>query len=665
MTNLDQLKDRLEQHTANVLFEQADNQRPPGDLLPAKISDFNARTFDFIFEQAWRAISSTRSGDTSGTLVPISAPTGSGKTRTAMAMAVGLYRADPDSSVTIVQELVRQCDQTYTDLLELMPNAGAEDLVVWSSAHCVNATEQTIAKYFPDSPPAARYRKEDMKNARVVITTHSQLQQELKSGNDNGVAKYKGKLRDVVFIDETPAMVKPTAATPGQVYRLAEVAALESGKSALQEGAMSAFTKMQELSQAERPAQFLASPPLVSFNDLDALSVANVQNLLESYSCRGLSVQEKLQLHDTARFLRASSDGYCFMSTAPDNPFLAFELEFRPHSNFVLLDATVDIHGLIPLLQGGPTFIEPPPPVSYTNLDWVHVVPPKDFQQKKRALLKDVTSAKSYGRWMRECVLDHTKPGDFVLVVSYKDVFHRYKAIDPAPSADTALDWEGRKVCTTYWGVGVGSNEWKDCTHVFLFGAPYRPRSTYVGTALALTETKAADADLSKQSGNRLTGDALTVAEGDVCRWIQQMAFRGNGRNFDDCGVAGEMKLFTVMDIVPILPRRKRMFPGASLPRRVCYDTEVARGPAGRLIELMMDETTPDFMPSAEVGRRLRIQPHQLSRTFKRQQVSCYASEFGWELVASKRLGKPGKGLWLVRTSYLESLDAQDGRDAA
>jgi hypothetical protein len=62
--------------------------------------------------------------------------------------------------------------------------------------------------------------------------------------------------------------------------------------------------------------------------------------------------------------------------------------------------------------------------------------------------------------WIKESVLQNTKFGDKVLIVSNKDVILGGEL--------KAMDWEGRTVSFVHYGTGVGSNQWKDCTNVFI-----------------------------------------------------------------------------------------------------------------------------------------------------------------------------------------------------
>jgi len=77
-------------------------------------------------------------------------------------------------------------------------------------------------------------------------------------------------------------------------------------------------------------------------------------------------------------------------------------------------------------------------------------------------------------------IRQHMKPGETGLVICKKCLFDaervpQWNEGDPRfqqPKSYTegyAWDIDGRKLCATHWGTGIGSNAWRDADVVFLF----------------------------------------------------------------------------------------------------------------------------------------------------------------------------------------------------
>jgi hypothetical protein len=100
---------------------------------------------------------------------------------------------------------------------------------------------------------------------------------------------------------------------------------------------------------------------------------------------------------------------------------------------------------------------------------------------KKRLsnFLELVSNRRAYVAWMVETIKAHMKPGQRGLVISKKVLFDN-ENIPDWPGGDErhrdkkliteqyGWDIDGRVLCATHWGTGIGANTWKDADVVFL-----------------------------------------------------------------------------------------------------------------------------------------------------------------------------------------------------
>src|SRR6516162_1154054 len=97
-------------------------------------------------------------------------------------------------------------------------------------------------------------------------------------------------------------------------------------------------------------------------------------------------------------------------------------------------------------------------------------------------------------------------------------------------------EWEieGRKLCATNYGKGIGSNAWKDADVVFLFDEFFLPRRIAAATVQGLRGHKANEGALALMKTVNSKAEAIDlIGEGHRLRWTKQMALRGRGRYYD------------------------------------------------------------------------------------------------------------------------------------
>ena len=94
--------------------------------------------------------------------------------------------------------------------------------------------------------------------------------------------------------------------------------------------------------------------------------------------------------------------------------------------------------------------------------------------------LKKASNQRAYVKWMVKTIMEHMVPSERGLVICKKVLFDAER-VPQWPDGDVRFkdqegytkryewDVDGRKLCATHWGTGIGSNGWKDADVVFLF----------------------------------------------------------------------------------------------------------------------------------------------------------------------------------------------------
>ena len=163
------------------------------------------------------------------------------------------------------------------------------------------------------------------------------------------------------------------------------------------------------------------------------------------------------------------------------------------------------------------------PKASYGNLEIVHV---RQYTNKRLSeYLKKAAHQRSYVKWMVQNIKEHMAPGERGLVICKKMLFDAER-VPQWPDGDIRFkdpesftkryewDVEGRKLCATHWGTGIGSNDWNDADVVFLFDEFFIPRRIAAATAQGLREQRADEGDLAAMT--TLSSKAPGVA---LSRW--------------------------------------------------------------------------------------------------------------------------------------------------
>jgi hypothetical protein len=626
--------------------------------VPMLTTGFYSLIGDHVFKAGYSALADAcnASGVGSSTIAPlaataqrlhvVSAPVGSGKTSFSLAFIAAVVRmADKDAKspfgCVVVVDQMEKADDMFRELEKLLPGKVA----VWSTDHdkkCKTPTK--VLK------PAATFTKDDLQRYPVAVVTHAFF-----GGKGNHKAKqvlHGGKLRPraLTVIDE----------------RMDEVTVYDV--------ALSAAQKVREFVLAEEQHAETVGPhmdELVRFMHDRSYGGRDIERPTDEKEA--WTAADKIQWFTTAvasAFVRANqarpdvkavfgfgkalATGYAFIARNSGGEkathYIGYESNLIDAPGVLLLDATADIDGVTQLCTWRQH--TPCPQARYDNLRVVSVVP----HTKKRlaSYLEPVRNRRAYVAWMVETIKANMKPGQRGLVICKKALFDN-ENVPAWPGGDDRhrdkklfseqYGWEidGRLLCATHWGTGIGANTWKDADVVFLFDEFFIPRRTVIATAQGLQDHKATEGALASMKVlNSSTPAVEALWEGHLLRWMKQMALRGCGRNFDEHGVCGHQKLVCSADRTRLLANADRLFPGARI--EVVASTAGTKQPyADKLLEILGRLGLPDVLPTKWIGQQMNTQWRHVSKNIMiLEPVKKAIGNLGWTYVSRK--GRPRKG---------------------
>ena len=596
----------------------------------------------------------------------VSAPTGSGKTNaTAALAAAGLVAQDATFTAAFVVEYAEQAEDLYRKLLALLPEHLHGEVVVWTTAHD-HGTSPEVAKETYHVEPTRRFSRGDLLAARIAIGTHRKLLGDLERQRDGGLLTCKGQRRSVVFVDETPTLVKLVEVTPKDVWAFRDRVRSTEQDHPWVDVLTAIGTRMERAYMAANGGSQFSTVDLIESPAEVALFNGQTASMLERFCGDTKDPAQRRwaaeQMEDAARFLTAAAEGYVFLYREEPRRFVSYRLEFQPFPGLVLLDATFDLSGMT-LLVPEMDRLEPPR-VDHQALRLFHLPLPQTFRASAKKLTAKASTAKPYADWIKATVVKNSRPGELVLVVAHKALFdHRYleaaKDILTAERADKLEHWEGRRVLTMSWGAGVGANWARDAEAVFLFGEFHIPRAAVVGNVLGLRSQRFAGAgDLKDAMTNGLQGSYGDYYDRHLMRWSVQLGARGRMRNLGSNGGCSPMRLYATMALDRLLRLRHEAFPGAPLP--VVLGGKPAGSATGQpqaaeattKVEALMHLLSTTASPVIwfkDVERETGIPSCKVRTILAEPKVAAVVKGFGWALVSRKDWGLTGKGLGLAR----------------
>ncbi|SMX23650.1 DEAD/DEAH box helicase family protein [Boseongicola aestuarii] len=513
-----------------------------------------------------------------GRLMFFAADTGLGKT-------TGFQKAIPrlpkDTTVLIMVPTKLDADQMYQAMEDLCPG----EVGVWTQTHDPDKAEKD-----PRFDPSVWFTKSEAVKKRVLIVTH----------NCGKEAEGWIGARDLVLIDEDPGPVKSD-----YVYGSHFRQAFEQEAKVGVNGAVFKEADAWASSQSEDGLTPIGIPEWVDkVRDCSPRTAAGEKiKLLAEMIHRGTAFQSNrrhVAWHWFQYSLPYQEHAIIFSATAPYEGY-----QFAPHATG-------------PISRDGPE-------VDYSQVTAYLVPRPSGVSKYKKEILSDPDQVRLFSNAVRDvCGTD----GENTLLITNKDlVKHAQKA---AP-----------EVKTTYWGVDVGSNEYRDCTKVVIAGEHHLPKDAYLADYYGHSGVEEMTAEELERGQNTRGSLMRQLEELHHSRFFKQMVARGSCRNVSDVGgvaLADSMELYCMIDgeifynLLPIL------LPGIQLKTIDGKPYEPNKYVRGRLgaIQAHLSETEADIVTAED----LKAVGINISGAKPKKQIEDNLSRFpGWKWIR----GKPGR----------------------
>ena len=567
-------------------------------------SGFYAETGSAVFEAGYLALSDYCKGPSGPhRLHTVSAPAGGGKTSYSYALMLALMKyaqqtpGAPYGCVFVVDQIPK-ADEAFIELHALAPGKVA----VWTTEHDPRCKNRTRVPH-----PAAEFTKDQLRHHPIIVVTHAFYNG--KDGNKSHIFvrdKHVQSGRALTVVDERPEEVEHYEITLTEAQGIREK--LEAKRPDIRE----TLDKLMRFIM--RDTLGAVSGVIMRASDYLGQDIVDDQlNWFTSREAEGVVAHHRKEIPGLDQFFgfaRALATGCAFaVKIGQVVQFVGWQRKIKLRPGMILLDATADIDGvslIVPWRLHTKT-----PQGHYGNLEIVHV--PQHTKKRLSEYLKKAANQRAYVDWMVDTIRRHMAPGERGLVVCKKVLFDAER-IPQWPEGDLRFqddpesyreryEWEieGRKLCATHYGTGIGSNVWKDAEVVFLFDEFFLPRKIAVATVQGLRGHKANEGDLAsmKTLSSKAPGWVL-IEEGHRLRWTKQMALRGRGRSYDQHGMCGKQRLVISSDLKGFMSNVTKLFPGANIRTAGVY-TKTTR--VGLVIEILSNPDLPPKLTTKDISR--------------------------------------------------------------
>jgi hypothetical protein len=613
--------------------------RAIGEINPSRngmlTTHFYAKTGDAVFNAGYLALSDAVTG--TRRMHTVSAPAGAGKTSYSYAFIAAMQRytettSDAPYGIVFVVDQIEKADKVYCDLNVLMPGKVA----IWTRDHDSNCKKPEKVQ-----SPAARFVAEELRHYPIVVVTHKFYLGTRGHLACNVVRQGVLGQRALTIVDERPdeAPSLDLMLSEAEAVREALIEQYPNTKEHLD--ALLRF--MEQYSYA--PANTLYRPGV----ELDPNKVNEELGWFRTGAAQRLSKSASRipGVDKLFAFAKALVVGRaCVATSGALTHFFGYEEQrvIDRSAGTILLDATADVDGISNIV---PWRVETETPKArYDNLEIVHV--PQHTKKRLSEYLKTASNQRAYVDWMAEAIRQHMRPGEKGLVICKKCLFDaeripQWSEGDPRfqqPKSYTeeyAWDIDGRKLCATHWGTGIGSNAWRDADVVFLFDEFLVPRRIAVATTQGYRGHKVNEGDFgSMRTLNSKARGVDSIADGHALRWTKQLALRGRARVYNENGVCGKQRLVVGSDLKRFMTSAPTLFPGAQI--RTVEGSSDGATLITRTLELLskaQDRVLPTSALSRHIGKPWRT----VSRNILTEEFMSNLTALGWRYVALKGRG--------------------------
>ena len=618
----------------DLAVQEISRLRPNTNLT----AGFYAEMGNSVFEAGYTALSYYGAGTCR---VPyVAAPAGGGKTSFSYALMLAVTRyaeGNPNApyGCVFVADQIKKADEVYRELAVLLPGKVA----IWTKEHDPKCKKR---ERVPE--PAAMFTQDELRHYPVIVVTHQFY---------NGKGGYKAHLivrdgsfnnnRALTVVDEKPEEVTQFEITASETQAISEALLAKRPDTkepldALRRVILS-YTFEPFSNKIFRPADdfrhVLDAEKLAWFSTQAAATVAKA-----NADIPGIERLFGIATAMTRGRVFATVSGQVVR-------YLGWQSKLMVRPGMLLLDATADIDGVSEIcLWREPVSV---PKARYDNLEIVHV--PQHTKRRLSEYLKTAPNQRNYVKWMVETIRQHMAPGERGLIVCKKMLFDAQR-VPQWPDTDARFEttdvytkdygWQidGRMLCATHWGTGIGTNDWKYADVVFLFDEFHIPRRTAIATVQGLRQHRADEGDLASMTTvNSKAKGVDAIAEGHRLRHTKQLALRGRGRCYDEQGVCGKQRLVVSSELKSFMSNVGRLFPGASITIASDYTEDGTW--AHKVLELLSKPTLSKQITTKQIGQRLGKPWRELSSYLVKDEPFMEAVDgLGWRYV--KGAGRGG-----------------------
>ncbi|TCP63453.1 hypothetical protein EV663_101723 [Rhodovulum bhavnagarense] len=593
------------------------------NAITKKTDDFGIQCSTALFQAAQAAFRDVMANVETSIPHLVNSGTGSGKTTFCVALIAASVAALNNYSAAYVVATIDEAQKVFDQLATLLP---PDAVTIHSSAHeSEDAARQRSPAIHQHIQTRGVSSRADLAQHRVVVCTHELWIKEGEHKADFGVRRFNGAPRSNVFLDEFPDTVATVEAGPADLDELADelhrVAEYHDLATLVRNAATAFRVRCGDGNSRLKTATLLSPDGHSALKRIDLSRLSDARNMATLR--RALDV------------LSATGTGQCFLSRSKAKTagqadghmmLVAYDDRFRPHPGLVILDATADF---APQVRAGHDFHRHTgPQVSYRNLSLTHIQQPAEFNNiASRAASAETIRA--YVQWIKATVKANSAKDEDILIVVPKKVAAALHTDTPIP---------GRNVMVATWGMGVGSNAYRECGAVFLFSEFHKPRHSYLAQSLASRGKVATHDDLRQAMGGNTTGPVGAVGKAHRLRQFKQMACRGRIRELDAAGVAKPMRLFTSMDRALFLESYPALFPDAPPPAFIDDADAQNTGPKklASILARAMQPREPIMLTADSIAASTGIAGKALKRAFQSKQCRPLHG-LGWRFV-------PGEG---------------------
>jgi hypothetical protein len=594
---------------------------------------FYAKTGDAVFNGGYLALSDAITDHRR--MHTVSAPAGGGKTSFSYALvaAVTRYvdeRPDAPYGSVIVVDQIEKADKVYRELNEMLPGKVA----VWTSDHDpANKQPEKVEK------PAARFAPAELRHYPVAVVTHKFYLGSRGHNARNVVRNGFHGQRALTVVDERPneAPTLDIMLSEAQAVREKLIETHPDTKEHLD-----ALLRFMEDYNYE-PRNKLYRPGL----EIDPDELTKALGWFKSGPADRLAQSTATTIPGVGRlfaFAKALVVGRaCVATSGALTHFFGYEEQrvIDLSAGTILLDATADIDGISSIV---PWRVQTETPKArYDNLEIIHV--PKHTKKRLAEYLKTASNQRAYVKYVVETIKQHMEPGEKGLVICKKCLFDHeripnWEGDDPRfkepriYTEEYGWDVDGRKLCATHWGTGIGSNNWRDADVVFLFDEFHIPRRIHVATTQGYRRDRMHEGDLASMSTlNSKAPGVDTIADGHALRWTKQLALRGHARFYDETGMCGKQRLVVGVELKKFMANVDKLFPGAKV-RTECDNSDGT--PLITRILGLLNKTEQRDLTSKDIGKLIGRPWRAVSRNVLTPEFLGIIEARGWSYVSTK-----------------------------